>query len=259
MTDNTASVMTGIKKTVTALLALSIAVAMLLTVTVSCVSEKKTEEKTEDNDNRIIAILSENDEKSLKQFLVRFVKGYQVAQDGKWEYDCSDPLESGNNILSFIVNPPSCADWTLYSDVPEEECFIEKSDDPREWANETYCYYTYDAETVEFIAGEIFNLSKSSIELLTERGESLHLFYKEYDRYYTVLDNTEESFSDVKLKSVGFNGNRYFVEYEVNIFQKTDNADEILSVSGTFKAEMELKTIGDRKYWSLYSFRSVGN
>ena len=75
MTDNTASVMTGIKKTVTALLALSIAVAMLLTVTVSCVSEKKTEEKTEDNDNRIIAILSENDEKSLEQFLVRFVRG----------------------------------------------------------------------------------------------------------------------------------------------------------------------------------------
>lgn len=247
MFDNTACLFGELKK----MAALGLAAALMLSAVVSCTPKNDASGKNNTSS------LSEKDEQSLDAFLVRFIKGYPVSSDGKWEYDCSAPLKSDTNILACIVHPTACDDWTLYSDIPEEECFIEKSDDPRGWAKETYSYNMYDAETVEFIAREIFHLSENDMQVLTQLGESKHLFYKESGKYYTVSEGMNDAFADIRLISVEEEGGRYLVQFDANFLQKTDNSDEYISVSGKCRAEMGLKNVGGRQYWSLYHFNNV--
>ena len=228
-----------------------LAAAMLMISAASCHSGEKPAS------DEPAKVLDSREEASLKAFLVSFVKRYPVSSDGKWEYDCSAPLKSDTNILACIVHPTACDDWTLYSDIPEEECFIEKSDDPRGWAKETYSYNMYDAETVEFIAREIFHLSENDMQVLTQLGESKHLFYKESGKYYTVSEGMNDAFADIRLISVEEEGGRYLVQFDANFLQKTDNSDEYISVSGKCRAEMGLKNVGGRQYWSLYHFNNV--
>ena len=205
-------------------------------------------------------VLSENKaaEQSLTDFLKRFVRWYPVSRDGKWKYDCSDTASDGN-ILACIATPASCADWTLYSDIPEEDCFVEKSDDPKGWAKETYAYYAYDADTVEYIAREIFNVSSSDMDELAVRGEREHSFYKENGMYYSLFEGTLDSFIDINLISVDLKGERYIADFYVNSVGKTGGEDDLTLITGRCSAELELKTLGGKEFWSLYKFRSVNS
>ena len=231
--------------------AILLAAVILVSSAASCQPEKQASGLNN------AVVLSSESEQSLKDFLGRFVKWYPVSSDRKWEYNYSTAVKSEHNILACIVTPSSCADWTLYSDVTEEECFIEKADDPKGWAAENHAYYMYNAETVEFIARDIFNLSDDDIKLLAERGESDHSFYKENGSYYTVFDGTTDSYSDITLISVGFDGERYFAKFDADTMQKNHDNNEIIHISGNCKAELELKKVGNREYWSLYQFKAV--
>ena len=227
-----------------------LAAAMLMISAASCHSGEKPAS------DEPAKVLDSREEASLKAFLVSFVKRYPVSSDGKWEYDCSSAAGAEVNIMACLVTPASCADWTLYSGKTEEECFFEKSDDPKRWAEETYVYFRYDAGTVDFIAREIFNLTQETIESLTQRGEREGMFYRQEDSYYTVRDDTQESFSEVTLLSEAAVGNRYQVEFEADTLLRTDENDELLHISGRCRAELSLKSVDGREYWSLYSFKA---
>ena len=226
---------------------IAVATGMIITSAVSCDAEDKSDNQNKSYFNDV------NTEQSLKDFLVRFVSRYPVSPDGSWEYNCLTAGE-GNNILACIATPASCADWGLYSDIPQEDCFVEKSDDPRGWAKETHAYYVYDAKTVEFIAGEIFNVSADNINRLKKDGEKSGLFYVENGRYYTLFEGIPDSYSDINLISVTLEKNRYTVEFNVNGVVNKDENDELTLIRGKCGAELELKTIGDSEYWSLYRF-----
>ena len=243
--------MTGIIKKIKKGAAILLAASVLLSLAVSCDTGSKTEVPD------ATKILSSQAEESLKAFLARFVKGYPVAADGKWEYDCTAPSENGINVLACIVTPASCVDWTLYSDISEEDCFIEKTDDPRGWANDTHAYYRYDAATVELIAREIFNLSKDDISKLTERGENEFVLYKDNGSYFTLCEDIYDSYYDVTLLSVGYDGERYYVEFDADKLQKTDNDNEFIHITGKCRAELAPKTVDGREYWSLYRFKAL--
>lgn len=229
-------------------------IALLLAVLMTALFPAACGEKQDaagETDNRV---LSGEAAASLERFLGRFVSGYPVSSDGKWEYDSSAPGKNGGNILACIVTPASCADWTLYSDVPEENRLIEKADDPEGWSKNTYAYYLYDAETVEWIAREIFNVGDSEIASLAEKGKSEGLFYKDGEKYYTVRDDVIDAYADVTIVSADFSGGRYHVTADVNTLMKTDDDGEFIHILGRCRAVLELKTISGREYWSLYEF-----
>ena len=234
--------------------------AALLLPAVSCgIINRSGAETADENKNTQSNVLSENSEaeQSLKDFLCRFVRWYPVSSDGKWEYDCSAAGNNGCNILARIASPASCADWTVYSDIPEEDCFVEKSDDPRGWSEETYAYYMYDAQTVEFIAGEIFNVSEGDISTLAQRGESDRLFYKENGKYYTLFEGTLDSYANIDLLSVRYEGSRYIAVFNAKSVGKKGDDDELTLITGKCRAELELKSIGEKDYWSLYHFSNI--
>ena len=198
----------------------------------------------------------ETAERSLKEFLSRFVSWYPVSSGGEWKYDSSSP-KTDCNILACIASPASCADWTLYSSVPEEDCFVEKSDDPKGWAEETYAYYVYDAQTVEFIAREIFNVSERDIDVLARSGEIDNRFYKEGGMYYTLFEGTFDHFTDIDLISVEKDGNRYNAVFSVSNIGKKGDEDDLVMITGKCRAELALKNIGGREFWSLYRFENI--
>ena len=74
--------MTGIIKKIKKGAAILLAASVLLSLAVSCDTGSKTDVPD------ATKILSSQAEESLKAFLARFVKGYPVAVNGKWEYDC---------------------------------------------------------------------------------------------------------------------------------------------------------------------------
>ena len=82
------------------------------------------------------------------------------------------------------------------------------------------------------------------------------MFYRQEDSYYTVRDDTQESFSEVTLLSEAAVGNRYQVEFEADTLLRTDENGELLHISGRCRAELSLKSVDGREYWSLYSFKA---
>ena len=231
-----------------------LAAVMLLPAAVSCGRSADTISRAAQNDTYVFE--NPATEKALVSFLDYFSKWYAASPHGDWKYDCASAAGGKGNILACIAASNACADWTLYSDKSFEDRFVEKANDPRGWALQSNCYYVFDAKTVEFIAHEIFNVSKNDIDKLTQNGELNRLFYKQNQNYYTLSDENLRSLVDVSSVSVKDNGDRYTVSFIVNGACDLNDEGTVMVVYRKCTAEMGLKSIDGSEYWSLYQFDS---
>ena len=196
-------------------------------------------------------------EKSLDAFLDRFARWYTVSPGEEWSYDCETAADGRSNILACLATPASCADWTVYSDFPEEDCFVEKPNDPKKWAKTTYAYYFYDAKTIDFIAREIFNVSDDDLKVLIKAGTDKKAFYLYKGKYYTLYEGVFDSFVNTEITSVDRKDDRYIVGFDVYRLSETYDEDGIAELESKCTAEMTRKNIEGKEYWSLYRFNSV--
>ena len=194
-------------------------------------------------------------EKSLDSFLDTFVKWYPLSQDGEWNYDCEKVSEGDVNMMTCIVSPDACVDWRLFSDMPEEDRFIEKPDDPRGWAASANAYYVFDAETADRIAREIFYVSDSDIDSLVSKAEASRRFYRHDGQYYVVYEGGTDSEVRMKNRVARLVDEKYLVNFEVERISRTYEG-EVSYILYDCTAKMAYKSIGGRYYWSLYTFES---
>ncbi|MBQ9901488.1 MAG: hypothetical protein IJM51_03770 [Clostridia bacterium] len=195
-------------------------------------------------------------EEALIAFLDVYCKWYAASPYGNWNFDSSDATAGRGNMLACIAASKPCVDWSLYSDVSFEDRFIENANDPRGWASETVSYYVFDAKTVEFIAGQIFNISSRDIDKLILDGERNRLFYKHNEKYYTLSDENRQSFVSVSSLSVKENGERYTVKFIASGACEQNDEGLVRVEYRRCTADMALKRIEGREYWSLYQFAS---
>ena len=197
-------------------------------------------------------------EKALEHFLDVFSKWYAASPHGDWKYNAASAADDRANIMACIVSSKSCVDWTLYSETSFEDRIVENANDPMGWASQSVSYYVFDAKTVELIAREIFNISDKDIEKLALNGEINRLFYKQNDKYYTLSDENFQSFVEVgSIQVEPDEGDRYTVRFIVRGASEQNDEGTVRVVYRECTAEMGLKTINGREYWSLYRFDSV--
>lgn len=231
-----------------------LAAVMLLSASVSCGKAANTVSRSAKNDSYVFE--NEETEKALVSFLDFFSKWYAASPHGNWKYDSARAADGSGNILACIASSKACADWTLYSEKSFEDRFVEKANDPRGWALQSNCYYIFDARTVEFIAREIFNVSDSDIETLRVNGELNRLFYKQNENYYTLSDENLRSLVNVSSVDVKPHGDRFTVSFTLNGVCELNDEGTVRVVYRDCSAEMGLKNIDGREYWSLYRFDS---
>lgn len=197
---------------------------------------------------------------SLNMFLRQFTDWYWDAagtwQDGfAMEYDSEHAADGSSNILASIVNrvTPSCVDFSLYPGVMPEEYW---QADPRGWSVNNW-YMLYDGPTVDWVAKNIFNITDEEISALLAQGEEQRLFYREdtpdggYRYYAPIAGGVGDPMSEVRLTSAEFDGQRYFVTYDV-CFAAPGAETSAEERPRSYYAELEYKTIDGADYWSLY-------
>ena len=199
---------------------------------------------------------------SLNAFLKQFNDWYWDAT-GTWEsgfaneYDCTHAADGTSNILAGIVNhvTPSCVDFSLYPGVMPEEHF---ESDPRGWSEYGW-YVVYDGPTVDWVAKNIFNITDEEISALLTQGENQRLLYREntsngsYQYYAPIAGGIGDPMTEVRLKSAEFDGQKYYVTYDV-YFAGVPNADPPIDAAyrGSYYAELGEKAIDGQTYWSMY-------
>lgn len=231
--------------------------AAMLFFAVSCDKEGQTVSPSDQDTGDTSFFEDETTQESLDAFLDRFVRWYTVPEGSDWRYDCRNAAEGPGNILARIATPASCADWTLYSDIPEEDCFIEKTDDPRKWAAETNAYYVYDAKVIDFIAGEIFHVSADDLKVLIRKGYEEKEFYRYKGKYYTLYEGVFDSTLNAEITSVKNEGEKYIIGFDVFQYTETSDEDAVISLVCKCTAKMERKEIEGDEFWTLYRFDSV--
>ena len=239
--------------------ALLLAVFVMLCAMASCGKDGDDASQPDKNAGSDSFFEDESLQESLDDFLDRFVRWYSVPEGAEWSYDCGKAAEGPGNILACVATPASCADWTLYSDIPEEDCFIEKTNDPRKWAAETNAYYAYDAEVIDFIAGEIFNVSADDIKTMIRTGYESKAFYCYKGKYYTLYEGVFDSYVNAEITSVEKNGDRYIIGFDVFSYSESDDEDSNVTLEYKCTAEMGLKEFNEDEFWSLYRFDSSKN
>lgn len=92
----------------------------------------------------------------LQSFLSAF--SYRSAfSEGKGEFDHRHPEEAAFNLLSAIVNNPSCVDASVYPGKAPVEHW-DAGSDPKGWKDELYTgYLEFDQKKAEWIATKIFH------------------------------------------------------------------------------------------------------
>jgi hypothetical protein len=236
-----------------------ITAALLFSSLVSCGGEEAAVSPSDAAAGRVSFFEDQAVEESLDAFLDTFTRWYAVRPGEKWSYDSESAADGRSNILACIATPASCAEWKVYSDFPEEDCFVEKTNDPKKWAKDTYAYYVYDADTIDFIAKEIFNISEEDLKTLIKSGSDEKAFYRHKGKYYTLYEGVFDSFVNAEITSVTRNGDRYIVGFDFYRLSETYDEDGIAELESKCIAEMELKTIDGKEYWSLYRFDSEEN
>ena len=137
-----------------------------------------------------------------------------------------------------------------------EDRFVENPYDPRGWAAQSNAYYVFDEKTVEFIAREIFNLSEGDIDRLAISGEIKRLFYRQNEKYYTISDDNLQSLVEISSVFIRPAGDRYTVTFIASGVSEQNDEGLVRVEYHNCTAEMALKTIHGREYWTLYRFDS---
>ena len=226
----------NLKKTVLRAAAFLTALTMLLSA-VACSDKKDNSSVSKSDKPAIVEMDIEEMPDSLIEFLERFTDLYYGDEGGR-DFDC----ETNYSILihCMMLEFP-CIDWYAYPVKPlEEKDVTRKKMDPKKWAKGFDNYTVCDEESVKWIVTNIFNVSEDKIPDMREKYLKDKTLYLYKGKYYLPV-------------SVKREGKRYYVDY--NAYVNGDemgmpDSDGLLSASYT--AELELKNVDGKDYWSLY-------
>ena len=186
---------------------------------------------------------------SLVDFLDRFTDGCYLP------FDCENDY---SHIMGCIMFSPSCIDWSIYPVTqPEWYDYYYDKPDPKKWAKQTGDYFVYDQESVKWVVTNIFNVSEEKIQEMNQNAEN---YYLQKGRYYHPQGGVGDTFTRFELVAVKFDGKRYYVDYNAvtdGIVLGMPEWDGEFQASYT--AELELKTIDGKEYWSIYKAKQTAS
>ncbi|MBQ9278459.1 MAG: zinc-ribbon domain-containing protein [Lachnospiraceae bacterium] len=193
--------------------------------------------------------------------LILFLKEFEWYRDINYEceYDSSTAADGNSDILWNIMGYQGCITrYGLYDDVYDlEEARSSKGDpaDPRGYTNdpdtEWMGYRSVSEYGLRWIAQNIFNVSDEDYEALANASSDCASSYYENGRYYYAIYPLGEEVVpyNPEIQSVRTDGTRYIIVYK-KVPDWDPNSD---NVKEAYIAEMEIKNIDGKNYWSMYS------
>ena len=237
------------KKTLSRTVALLTSLVLLFS-TAAC-SDKKDDSPVSKSDKPAIVEMDIDEmPDSLIDFLDRFTDLY-YSDKGGHDFDCETNY---TNLIHCMMLEFPCIDWYTYPVKPlEEKDVTRKKTDPKKWAKGFDNYTVCDEESVKWIVTNIFNVSEDKIPEMREKYLKEKTLYLYKGKYYMPVGHIGTSYLRYELVSVRLEGKRYYVDYNAYV-----NGDEMGMpesdglLSGSFTAELELKNVDGKDYWSLY-------
>ena len=237
------------KKTLSRTVALLTSLVLLFS-TAAC-SDKKDDSPVSKSDKPAIVEMDIDEmPDSLIDFLDRFTDLYYSDKVGH-DFDCETNY---TNLIPCMMLEFPCIDWYTYPVKPlEEKDVTRKKTDPKKWAKGFDNYTVCDEESVKWIVTNIFNVSEDKIPEMREKYLKEKTLYLYKGKYYMPVGHIGTSYLRYELVSVRLEGKRYYVDYNAYV-----NGDEMGMpesdglLSGSFTAELELKNVDGKDYWSLY-------
>ena len=237
------------KKTLSRTVALLTSLVLLFS-TAAC-SDKKDDSPVSKSDKPAIVEMDIDEmPDSLIDFLDRFSDLY-YSDKGGHDFDCETNY---TNLIPCMMLEFPCIDWYTYPVKPlEEKDVTRKKTDPKKWAKGFDNYTVCDEESVKWIVTNIFNVSEDKIPEMREKYLKEKTLYLYKGKYYMPVGHIGTSYLRYELVSVRLEGKRYYVDYNAYV-----NGDEMGMpesdglLSGSFTAELELKNVDGKDYWSLY-------
>lgn len=237
------------KKTLSRTVALLIALVMLFS-TAACSDRKDDSLVSKSDKPAVVELKLEEVPESLIAFLERFTDLYYSDKGGN-DFDCETNYTS---LIHCMMLEFPCIDWLAYPVKPlEEKDVTRKKTDPKKWAKGFDNYTVCDEESVKWIVTNIFNVSEDKIPEMREKYLKEKTLYLYKGKYYMPVGHIGTSYLRYELVSVRLEGKRYYVDYNSYIDEEFGYVPEgESSFSGSYTAELELKNIDGKDYWSLY-------
>lgn len=184
---------------------------------------------------------------SLSDFLCRFDYGYSDRMDGR-EFDSRNCVDVRANLLAQLVCSAPCVDYSLYPVVQPVYHWADGTADPHEKTDGAGYYAEFDPEAVRWIAQEIFRLSDGDYAAVLARCINSGTFYLDKnadgeERYFIPVLYLTAPNALVLYGSARSDGTRYEIEYDYLLRPYT--------YIGSYSAELELREIGGKEYWTL--------
>ncbi|MBR4194752.1 MAG: hypothetical protein IKQ54_10550 [Oscillospiraceae bacterium] len=196
---------------------------------------------------------------SLIRFLTQFVSWYR-SEDPYCAYDAESAGTDGTNLLNSIVNNGSCVRFSIYPGQGQTDYWGEN--DPRGWSagqGNLGSYAAYDAESVDWIARNIFHLSPAALLAQIAQGEEAHLFYRQKaedgrEYYYRPIGGVGDPFLKLVPSAASLEKGRYTVVYD--LYFDTDFSSRYPSSNAEYEysacAVLGWEEIDGSFYWTLY-------
>ena len=235
------------KKTLSCTVALFTALVIFFS-TAACSDKKDNSPVSKSDQPAIVEMNIEEMPESLIDFLSRFTD-WCYSEKGGFSFDCENDYSC---LMQCVMQEPSCVGWMNYPVKQPEGVDYNKKHDPKKWAKLSGYYLVYDQESVKWIITNIFNISEEKIPEMVKRGEKEKIFYASKGKYYRPMGGLGDPFTQYGLVSVKREGKRYYVDYNVYSVDYEMDMSESKQYSGSFTAELELKNIDGKDYWSLY-------
>lgn len=224
-------------------------------------------------------ILYDKMESELYDFISNMVYYYDRTDDrnnqngygGDYNYETA----TENGILMAIMWNCPCVNFGIYpGQTVREEPYKNDIPDPMGLAvDDGYVrmYYKYHADTINWIAKNIFNVSdesiKEQVEAATQNAKSVtqdsiyahnKLFYESDGYYYAITSGMGwESTYDFSIDNVEREGDDYLIRYIQNEYNYRGMEGDVLVGSKQFEVKMQYKEIDGKKYWTLFSRTEV--
>lgn len=196
---------------------------------------------------------------SLNDFLVHFV-AYDDVENGK-EYDPSDCAGLSSTILEHLLFNVPCCDYSLYPGIKREEIIYSSSkksfDDPKGWIDEGVNFggmlYTYDLETVKWVAEHIFSVPEDDFNEMLRQGEEDRHFYASGDTIYYFTGGIGWDYFEANIIQAKIENDVYRIVYSIQkpygTYGFIENAKDYYY--GTYYAELRFDEIDGERYWAL--------
>ncbi len=242
------------KKSVFRAAAFLTALTMLLSA-VACSDQKDAAAVSASDKPAIMEMDIDEMPESLIDFLDRFTDLY-YSDKGGHDFDCETNY---TNLIHCMMLEFPCIDWYTYPVKPlEEKDVTRKKMDPKKWAKGFDNYTVCDEESVKWVVTNIFNVSEDKIPEMQEKYWNEKTLYLYKGKYYMPVGHLGTSYLRYELVSVKREGKRYYVDYNayVNGYEMEMHESDGL-LSGSFTAELELKNVDGKDYWSIYKAKQT--